>query len=276
MAAVLPVLKARRFDLCVLSPNHACVNSVFLYLFGVPVIVGAYIPSVWQWHVGVENQFLTRSVTQAQMHGKKGVLLQFAQAYARTLTGREDLELAALVPYLRFKDEALPAALADKTIVTIHPGGAPYKRWPPERFAEIARLVVQHHDGAICILGGPPEAEYAEQIVKAIVAASPNSAVFNACGASINQTLTYLAHSTMFVGHGAAPMHLAVALGVPVVALLLGGHEYRLLGAAQRRRSALRAVQGPSRRSLRERSVGGDSATRCAGAAANPVECSLT
>jgi len=37
-------LRTYNLDVCILSPNHSCANSVFLYLCGMPEIVGVYLP----------------------------------------------------------------------------------------------------------------------------------------------------------------------------------------------------------------------------------------
>lgn len=214
-------LKAYRFDMCVLSPNHSCSNSVFLYLCGVPHIVGAYLPEAWPWHDEVENRFLTGRVTNQLISQKSGMLLQFPQAYARMLTGRHDFGISALVPYLRFTDEGLPPPLAHRPLVTMHPGGPPNRRWRPDGFEAIGRMLIRRYGAAICIVGGQPEAEAADRIGSNIARECSDGDVVNGCGASTNQTLTYLAHSSMFLGNGAGPMQLALALGVPVVGLLL-------------------------------------------------------
>src|SRR5260221_5531399 len=55
-------LKTYRLDLCVMSANNCCSNSLFLYLCGIPRIVGPVLPETWPWHGNIENRFITRQL----------------------------------------------------------------------------------------------------------------------------------------------------------------------------------------------------------------------
>lgn len=210
-------LRARRIDLGVLSPNHSCSNSVFLYLCGVPEILGAYLPRTWTWHARVEHRFLTQRMTVDQIGQEPYRQLYFPQAYVRSIMGRDDLSLGELVPYVRFEDEGRPPVPADRPVVALHPGGHPEKRWRAEGFAAVGRRLVDTYDASLLLLGGEPEHALAESIRETVLAASPRARVVNCCGATMNRTLTYISRSDLFVGNNAGPMHLAVAVGTPVV-----------------------------------------------------------
>src|SRR5690606_10723792 len=70
-------LRRHRLDRCVLSPNHSCADSVFLYLCGIPDIVGAYLPDSWTRHDRVENRFLTKRLTTREIGHEPYQLLNF-------------------------------------------------------------------------------------------------------------------------------------------------------------------------------------------------------
>lgn len=211
------MLRARHFDMGVLSPNHSCSNSVFLYLCGIPELLGAYLPRTWTWHAWVEHQFLTQRMTVEQIGEEPYRQLYFPQAYVRRILGDNEARLGELVPYVRFTDEGRPDLPTDRPVVAIHPGGHPEKRWRPEGFAAIARRLVDTFDASLLILGGEPERELAESIRTSVLEAHPRARVFNGCGSTMNRTLTWVSHSHLFIGNNAGPMHLAVALGIPVV-----------------------------------------------------------
>jgi len=212
-------LKQLKIDMCLLSPNHSCSNSVFLYLCGVPEIVGAYLPVTWGWHRNVENRFLTRRMTIEQMGVEPYRQLDFPRGYARLLTGRNDFRLAELVPYLRPNPMGTQPVALQEPVVTLYPGGGPNKRWKPDSFVAVGRQLVDACCAAIVIIGGPLEAEVGAEVRQGILDAFPEARVLNCCGAPVNDTLTYISTSALFVGNNGGPMQLAVAMGVPVIGI---------------------------------------------------------
>jgi len=53
--------KLRTYNLMygILSPNHSCANSVFLYLCGMPEIAASICPRPEPWHEKIEISFST-------------------------------------------------------------------------------------------------------------------------------------------------------------------------------------------------------------------------
>ena len=90
------------------------------------------------------------------------------------------------------------------------------KRWPPERFAEVCRALAERHDLAVLVSWGN-ERESAE--ADRIVQGCSGLPVFRAPGTSLPELASLLSQARLFVGNDTGPMHLAVALGVPVVAI---------------------------------------------------------
>ena len=106
-------------------------------------------------------------------------------------------------------------APAGGPVVSLVPGGnAPSRRWPAERFAALA--VALHRDGArVVIQGGPGDAPLTGPI-----AALAGDAALDWTGRT---TLPVLAEcfrrSRLVVSNDTGPMHLAAAVGAPVIAL---------------------------------------------------------
>lgn len=108
----------------------------------------------------------------------------------------------------------VPASLRGLTIV--HPGaGAPARRWPPERFAAVARA--QLAEGRrVAVTGGSGEVGLAGEVAR--LAGIPGDAVL--AGGTDPQELAALVASAERVVCGDTGMaHLAVAFGTPSVAL---------------------------------------------------------
>jgi len=93
-------------------------------------------------------------------------------------------------------------------------GGA--KAWPPDRFRELIRSwVAGHAHGAVLLLGGPAERERI-----AVVATGLPGSVRNLAGLlSLRQSIAVLSRCRLFVGNDSGMMHIAAALGLPLVAI---------------------------------------------------------
>jgi heptosyltransferase II len=83
------------------------------------------------------------------------------------------------------------------------------KRWPyyPELAARLDRMVV--------VVGGPDDVALAN----AIAAAAPNRVVNAAGGLSLRESAALIQRAAVLVTNDSAPLHLATAVGTPIVAL---------------------------------------------------------
>lgn len=99
--------------------------------------------------------------------------------------------------------------------VALNPGaGWDSKRWPPERFAVVARQLSARGVASVVTWGGNQERAWAE----AIVTGSKEAAVL-APPTSLVQLAALLRRARLFVGSDTGPLHLAAAVGTPCVAL---------------------------------------------------------
>ena len=99
-------------------------------------------------------------------------------------------------------------------IAVVNPGaGWGAKRWPPESFGVVARAL-HDHGMTLLINHGPGE----EALAAAVLAASGDAAHLLKC--SVAELIAIIRRACLFIGGDTGPLHLAAALGVPVVALL--------------------------------------------------------
>ena len=111
---------------------------------------------------------------------------------------------------------ALDAQLgAGARIALINPGAAwPNKRWPPERFGEIASFVRDVCHLTPVVLWGPGEAALAQ----AVIDASGQRAVL-APPTTLVDLVALTRAASLMVSGDTGPLHLATAAGIPAVAI---------------------------------------------------------
>jgi lipopolysaccharide heptosyltransferase I len=97
----------------------------------------------------------------------------------------------------------------------INPGGGwPNKRWPTARLAAVASMLAARHRLASIVLWGPGE----ERLASAVVAAAGGSAAM-APPTSIAAMLSLAKAAQLIVSGDTGPLHLAAAVGTPVVGI---------------------------------------------------------
>ena len=102
-------------------------------------------------------------------------------------------------------------------VVTLLPGAArgPSKRWPPERFVELAKKLIAEHDVTVVLSGGPDDAA---SCVKMATAIGPEALNFSG-KTTIPEWAALLKRSDCVVANDSGGMHLAAAVGTPVVGI---------------------------------------------------------
>ncbi|OVE87052.1 hypothetical protein B7W89_23735 [Agrobacterium tumefaciens] len=104
-------------------------------------------------------------------------------------------------------------------------GGTLAKKWPAERFAELAVRIAQNHDLKIVVLGGVQEKEYGEAVSRAL----PEGQVFDLTGSlPLVDMAKVSAGARIFVGTDTGATQLAALLGTPTVAVFSGVADVNL------------------------------------------------
>jgi len=132
-----------------------------------------------------------------------------------------------LMPTLALRPEEIAAAKRkfaldqiSSPIFGLNPGAeyGPAKCWPADRFIAAARAICQRTNCAWLILGGKPETALARQIASTI--GPPPCAVRNLAGqTALREFMALLKSCRVLLTNDSGPMHVAAALGTPVVAL---------------------------------------------------------
>jgi lipopolysaccharide heptosyltransferase I len=103
-----------------------------------------------------------------------------------------------------------------RDFTVINPGaGWPSKRWPPKRFAAVARHLLERHNlPSLVAWAGPEEHAWAQTI-----AAESNGAASVAPSTSLLELAELARRARLFIAADTGPLHVAAAVGTPCVGL---------------------------------------------------------
>lgn len=101
-------------------------------------------------------------------------------------------------------------------LVGLFPGaGHPGRRWPLEKFAELADYLMRNDDLRVLVFAGPEEQTLVSEMRTIF---PPHTLILD--NLTITELAAALARLAVFVSNDTGPMHIAVAVGTSVVALL--------------------------------------------------------
>jgi ADP-heptose:LPS heptosyltransferase len=96
----------------------------------------------------------------------------------------------------------------------------PLRRWPPERYVELARrLLDRHPDVAIVFTGAPAEAPDAEALVRRVVEAGPRRCISLAGRTTMPQLLALYELASLLVTNDSGPAQYATLTPIEVIVL---------------------------------------------------------
>lgn len=111
-------------------------------------------------------------------------------------------------------------------LIAMHPGGVRQnKRWIPERFAKVSKELMRS-GFTICFVGGSDEKNLSAEIAQEI----GMDGLLNVTGIfSLDQTAALLKRCRFLISNDTGIMHLATAVGTPVIAIF-GPTNFRHIG----------------------------------------------
>jgi heptosyltransferase-2 len=106
-------------------------------------------------------------------------------------------------------------------LIGFHPGSATFKnhafrRWEPEKFAELGRKLTKNTGTKILVFGGPEEEELKQKIVKSVKSGN----VFSATAMNLPQSAAVIKRCNVFVTNDSSLMHVASAMKSKVVVVI--------------------------------------------------------
>jgi heptosyltransferase-2 len=215
------VLKAAGADAALILPNSFA--SALL-------VTRAGIPQRWGYRSDWRGRLLTRGVMRARASVHQG-------AYYQALTRALGIASGPLEPELSVTTAAQAAARAllssagwdgASPLVVFAPGAAygTAKRWLPEYVAQVATALASERGAACALIGSRADSVTTTQIVRQ-TAASARPRVMDLAGqTSLEQMAAVLSLARVCVSNDSGAMHVAAALGTPVVAIFGPTREY--------------------------------------------------
>jgi len=204
-----------RFDLAVLLPNSFA--SAF-------AVWRAGIEERWGYATDGRGPLLTRRCrVPASVRGRSQVYYYRAMLEGLSLAteGPPDASLACPGDWTARGAARLGE---EGPWIGINPGAfyGSAKRWPKERFGAAAELVARRLGAKVAILGAAAERPIGEAIADQLRVPTRNL-----CGeTSLAELMGVLAALRLLLTNDSGPMHLAAALGVPIVAVF-GSTDWR-------------------------------------------------
>lgn len=103
-------------------------------------------------------------------------------------------------------------------LVGIHPGGEGFygrKRWNRRGFAQVADALSRDFGVKILLLGGKEEKALTDEVAELMTSEPVNAAGLT----TLRETAALAERCALFIGNDSSPLHIAVAMGAPVVGI---------------------------------------------------------
>jgi heptosyltransferase I len=205
VAASLSDLRAAKYEIAI-DLQGAVRSSLLARWSGAPVIYGSAQP-----RENLATMFYTRQIITSGQHIVEQNF-SLAEAVSHRRMRLPSAELPRDVAAEQECDLQLKA-YGTKGVALVNPGaGWGAKQWPAERYGQVAKQLSE--DGLKVLINfGPGEEDLADAVENA-----SNRAAEKFTG-TLTQLIALTRRASLFIGGDTGPMHLAAALGIPVVGI---------------------------------------------------------
>jgi ADP-heptose:LPS heptosyltransferase len=211
-------LKRRRYDLAIILHGNDPEATLLARAAGGPYIIGSGgSPLSFAYSEKVDRQDPFEHAIERRLNFVRRLGADTIDKRMQLFLPRGEL-IRAEVLLLRHFGGSLPL------LVALHPtGSGRYKWWPLDNFAALGNFLQEYYDAAILIISGHQDRREAADL-----AARLHGPTLVTEGRSLAEVAAYLKHCRLFVGNDSGPLHMALAQGVPSIALLGADHPRRI------------------------------------------------
>jgi heptosyltransferase-2 len=205
-------LRTRAFDLGILL-TRSFEGAWIFFVAGIPRRYG-YAADGQKW-------LLTDSVPYDE-HAKKLHQVDYYLNLLFPMGIKRNATRGKLVPAADEKETAAKRLSAagwsrEQPLVALCPGASygPAKRWPANRFSELTKLLIADRGVTVVLLGGSEEQAFGREFPK-----EASGRLVNLMGrTTLREAMALLAISDVAIANDSGLLHLAAAVGAPVIAL---------------------------------------------------------
>jgi len=216
-------LSAKRFDLAILPRREADrgFGTFMAYFSGASWRVG-FASQATRYKRRVNNRFdqlLTHVITEDPLD-KHEVEHNLAVLRALGVTAADDrTELWVTSGDESYADQVFRRCGVEESVpvfgICPSPGNSALKQWPISSYAELGTELIRRYGGRIVIFGGPGE----EHLGRPIEERLAGNAINLIGKTTLRQMAAVLKRCHLFIGNDAGPLHMAAAMGVPVIGI---------------------------------------------------------
>jgi lipopolysaccharide heptosyltransferase I len=167
--------------------------------------------SIWHLREKTARPFYSETADVGQEH----IILKNLRLLRAVGVDSSEIAFPLRIPASAALDRLRERLSGDRSFVLINPGAAwPNKRWPAERFGAAALFLRDVCGLTPVVLWGPGE----EALARLVVSASSGAAI-EAPPTTITDVVAFTRASALVVSGDTGPLHIAAAVGTPVVAV---------------------------------------------------------
>lgn len=207
-------VRAAGFDIVIDFEHYYRFTTLLAYFSKAPMRVGFDLP--WQGR----GLLFTRKIPYPIEKHEVETFLELAGAVGASTEKQGLVEIAISAQDNDYTDElAIELGLNGAgTVIGIHPTTSPVamsRRWPAERFAQLADELVQEEKATIVFTGAPADKELVENIRSKM----NQHSVSTVGRSSLKQFAALTKKMSLFISLDTGPMHIAAAMGTKVIGL---------------------------------------------------------
>ncbi len=225
--AQIEELRTQNYDI-VFNVTHSVGSAMLAKLLNVPEVHGACLSSDWQFILrGAWTNYFFTSVFSREYNDLN--LCDISRNIVPEAPPSQELRFALTEEDRQAAQDLLEASsiLPDDFVVCFQMGASENnKRWPVERFAALARILIDSHHAKILLLGVNEEQYLGDRFEELL----PDSAVHLFGKTSIAQVAAVLTHARMLVTNDTGTMHIAASVNCPITLVSVGNVHYRETG----------------------------------------------
>ncbi len=205
-------LKSKGFDMAILLQN-AIEAAIIARLAGIPIRAG--------YNSDGRGLLLTHSVKRTNEIRKVHQVYYYLEMLKSLgfQSAESDIRLKLNDDYLKIAEDILEQYYVKKNdfLVGVAPGATygPAKMWFPERFAAVADKLADNFSARVMLFGSGGDSERADLVQQH----SKNDLINIAGKTSLKEATALIARCNLFISNDSGLMHLAGALGIPLVAI---------------------------------------------------------